>query len=190
MVAALQQGAGISELDFTRHFSADHPVPEPDHNAEALRRIDALGMIGEASLKSSGFYARVVSAERPHTPAETVVLIVEDDQTTGAVIEAVLQKFGYRTRHARNRAEIGAGLAAKPMPDLVLLDVLLPDVNGFDVLNRIRQHAAVKHLPVLMLTSLSDRRDIAKGLGLGADGYLTKPAQPSTLINAIQALVG
>src|SRR3989449_209532 len=121
MVAALQQGAGISELDFTRHFSAGHPVPEPDHNAEALRRIDALGMIGEASLKTSGFYARVVSAERrtrPRTPGETVVLIVEDDQTTGAVIEAVLQKFGYRTRHARNRAEIGTALAAKPMPGL------------------------------------------------------------------------
>jgi CheY-like chemotaxis protein len=193
MVAALQQGAGISELDFTRHFSAGHAVPEPDHNAEALRRIDALGMIGEASLKTSGFYARVVSAERrgrPRMPDETLVLVVEDDQTTGAVIEAALQKFGYRTRHARNRAEIGAGLAAKPMPDLVLLDVLLPDVNGFDVLNRIRQHAAVKHLPVLMLTSLSDRKDIAKGLGLGADGYLTKPAQPSTLIDAIQAIVG
>ena len=193
MVAALQQGAGISELDFTRHFSAGHPVPEPDHNAEALRRIDALGMIGEASLKTSGFYARVVSAERrarPRTPDETLVLVVEDDQTTGAVIEAALQKFGYRTRHARNRAEIGAGLAAKPMPDLVLLDVLLPDVNGFDVLNRIRQHTAVQHLPVLMLTSLSDRKDIAKGLGLGADGYLTKPAQPSTLIDAIQAIVG
>jgi two-component system, OmpR family, response regulator len=157
-----------------------------------LRRIDALGMIGEASLKTSGFYARVVSVERrgrPRTPGETVVLVVEDDQTTGAVIEAVLRKFGYRTRHARNRAEIGAGLAAKPMPDLILLDVLLPDVNGFDVLNRIRQHAAVRHLPVLMLTSLSDRNDIAKGLGLGADGYLTKPAQPSTLIEAIQALV-
>jgi len=76
------------------------------------------------------------------------------------------------------------------MPDLVLLDVLLPDVNGFDVLNRIRQHAALRQLPVLMLTSLSDRMNIAKGLGLGADGYLTKPAQPSTLIDAIQALVG
>jgi CheY-like chemotaxis protein len=191
--SCIAAGGGISELDFTRHFSADHPVPEPDHNAEALRRIDGLGMIGEASLKTSGFYARVVSAERrgrARAPGETVVLIVEDDQTTGAVIEAVLQKFGYRTRYARNRAEIGAGLAAKPMPDLVLLDVLLPDVNGFDVLNRIRQHAAVKHLPVLMLTSLSDRRDIAKGLGLGADGYLTKPAQPSTLIDAIQAIVG
>ncbi|HXM81453.1 MAG TPA: response regulator [Burkholderiales bacterium] len=183
----------MSELDFTKHFSAGHRVPEPDHNAEALRRIDALGMIGEASLKTSGFYARVVSAQRrgrARAPGETVVLIVEDDQTTGTVIEAVLQKFGYRTRHARNRAEIGAGLAAKPMPDLVLLDVLLPDVNGFDVLNRIRQHAAVQHLPVLMLTSLSDRMDIAKGLGLGADGYLTKPAQPSTLIEAIQAIVG
>ena len=79
MVAALQQGAGVSELDFTKHFSADHLVSEPEHNAQALRRIDALGTIGEASLKTSGFYARVVSAEqrgRPRTPGETVVRVV------------------------------------------------------------------------------------------------------------------
>jgi two-component system, OmpR family, response regulator len=182
----------VSELDFTKHFSADHKVPEPDQSAEARRRIDELGMIGEASLKSTGFYAHVRPAQsrgiaRP--PQEICILIVEDDETTGIIIETALRKFGYVTRRARNRAEIGAGLAAKPLPDLILLDVLLPDVNGFDLLNRIRQHSMVKHIPVLMLTSLSDRRDIAKGLGLGADGYLTKPVLPSKLVDAVQAVI-
>ena len=65
----------------------------------------------------------------------------------------------------------------------------MPDANGFDILNRIRQHSQLKQIPVLMLTSLSDRADIARGLALGADGYVTKPALPSTLIDAVQAIV-
>jgi CheY-like chemotaxis protein len=182
----------VSDLDFTTHFSADYKVPEPEHSAEALRNVDELGTIGEAKLKSSGFYARIITAApagRPRAPTETYVLIVEDDQTTAMLIEAVLHKLGYPTRRARNRAEIARGLAAKPTPNLVLLDVMLPDVNGFDVLNRVRQHAALKDIPVLMLTSLSERKDITRGLALGANGYVTKPALPSTLIDAVQAIV-
>jgi CheY-like chemotaxis protein len=182
----------MHDLDFTQHFSADYKLPEPDQSAEAVRDIDELGAIGESCLKSSGFYTRIISAApsgRPRAPSETYVLIVEDDTTTAMVIETVLQKFGYPTRRARNRAEIARGLAAKPTPNLILLDVMLPDVNGFDVLNRIRQHAALKDIPVLMLTSLSERKDITRGLALGANGYVTKPALPSTLIDAVQAIV-
>lgn len=182
----------VADLDFTTLFSAEYKVPEPNQSVEALRHIDELGSIGEAKLKSSGFYARIITASPPgraRAPAETFVLIVEDDQTTGLLIETVLHKFGYPTRRARNRAEIARGLAAKPTPNLVLLDVMLPDVNGFDVLNRMRQHAALKDIPVLMLTSLSERKDITRGLALGANGYVTKPALPSTLIDAVQAIV-
>jgi CheY-like chemotaxis protein len=182
----------VANLDFTTHFSAEYAVPEPDQSAEAQRHIDELGTIGEAKLKSSGFYARIITASPPgraRAPAETCVLIVEDDETTGLLLEAILRKFGYPTRRARNRAEIARGLSAKPTPNLVLLDVMLPDVNGFDVLNRMRQHAALRDIPVLMLTSLSERKDITRGLALGANGYVTKPALPSTLIDAVQAIV-
>jgi len=181
-----------SDLDFTAHFSAEHRVPEPSHTATEIQHIDELGTIGEAKLLASGFYARVIAAAprgRAKAPYETNVLIVEDDEGTGAMIETVLARTGYPTRRARNRREIAVGLAAKPMPDLILLDVILPDVNGFDLLNRVRQHPALRHIPVLILTSLSDRKQIAKGLGLGADGYVTKPALPSTLIDAVQAIV-
>ena len=67
---------------------------------------------------------------------------------------------------------------------------MLPGMNGFDVLNRIRQHKLLENVPVIMLTSLSERRDIAKGLSLGADAYLTKPILPSTLIDAVQVVLG
>lgn len=73
------------ELDFTKHFSADHPVAEPQPSPEVLRGIDELGTIGEAQLKSTGFYTRIVSAApagRPRAPGETLVLVVEDNDTT------------------------------------------------------------------------------------------------------------
>ena len=179
-------------LDFTTHFSSGYSVPEPQHSAGALEQIDDLGVIGESALKASGFYARIIAAApsgRSRMPAETNVLVVEDDDGTALVIMKVLEKIGYPTRRARNRDEIVAALGATPMPDLVLLDIMLPDVNGFDVLNRIRQHPKLEKIPVLMLTLLSSRKDIAKGLAYGADGYVTKPALPSTLIDAVQAII-
>jgi len=184
--------AAKDDLDFTGHFNPDYTVPEPRPSEVELKHIDDLGVIGESKLKSSGFYVRMVSAAPsggPRVPTECTVLVVEDEDGTAFMIEKVLGKAGYHTRRARNRAEISAGLSAKPMPDVILLDVMLPDVNGFYVLNRIRHHAAVKHIPVLMLTWLSERGDIAKGLMHGADGYLTKPALPSTLLDAVQAII-
>lgn len=182
----------VQNLDFTNHFSPGYSVPEPSHSVEDLRKIDELGVIGESTLKANGFYARIVSAAPPgpvRRPSETHVLIVEDDDGSAAVIVKVLDKMGYPTRRARNVREVVSVLVADPKPDLILMDVVLPDGNGFDVLNRIRHHAKLSHIPVLMLTSLSERKDIARGLALGADGYVTKPALPSTLIDAVQAIV-
>jgi DNA-binding response OmpR family regulator len=115
---------------------------------------------------------------------------VEDDEGTAGVILKVLGTSGYNTRHARDLSEIVAELGREPLPDVILLDVMLPNVNGFDVLNKIRWHPKLKSIPVIMLTSLSERSDIVKGLCYGADGYLTKPALPSTLLDAVQAISG
>jgi len=183
------------EQDFTRHFSAKYTVPEPVASSDAMRDIDRLGMIGIEALKDKGYYTRVVvesqtPARKLLDPSKVRVLVVEDDDGTAVVIEKALHAFGCQTRRARNRQEIAEGLAVKPFPHLVLLDVMLPDVNGFDVLNRIRQHPSIAALPVLMVTSLGERKDIARGLILGANGYITKPVLPSALLEAVQALMG
>ena len=178
------------ESDFTVHFSADRKVPEPIHSLKAQSHIDDLGVIGETALKDKGFYARIISAVpagRVRAPQETDVLVVEDNEATALMIVKVLAHMDYHTRVARNCAELALALAT--IPDLILLDVMLPDMNGFDLLNRIRQHSKLKDIPVLLLTSLSGRQDIAKGLALGANGYVTKPAHPSTLIDAVQAIL-
>ena len=181
------------ELDFTRTFATSNAAPEPKLSAAEKTRIDELGMIGATALQSTGYYARFVNAESFHAPAaagDTTVLVIEDDPGTAAVIVKVLEASGYMTRQAANRDEIVAAFSRKPLPDVVLLDVMLPGLNGFDVLNRIRNHEKLRSIRVIMLTSLSERADIVKGLCYGADGYLTKPALPSALVEAVRAVSG
>jgi two-component system OmpR family response regulator len=184
-----------NEADLARHFSSEYTVPEPVASADAARDIDKLGLIGVSELKDKGYFTRIVLEGQKPTrkmldPSKIRVLIVEDDDGTALVIEKSLHTFGCQTRRARNRLEIAQALGAKPFPHLVLLDVLLPDANGFDVLNRIRQHPALEHIPVMMLTSLGERKDVTRGLTLGANGYITKPVPPSTLLQAIETVVG
>jgi len=183
------------ELDFTRQFSAKYTVPEPVPSAEAVRDVDRLGTIGAAALKDKGYYTRIVvggdaPARKLLDPSKIRVLIVEDDEGTALLIEKTLHSRGCQTLRADNRLEIARALAGKPFPHLLLLDVMLRDANGFDLLNRIRQHKALEKLPVLMLTALSERKDVARGLMLGANGYITKPVLPSTLLEAVEAVVG
>ena len=182
-------------LDFTKHFSEGYTVPEPVASEEMIRDIDKLGLIGLDALKEHGYYTRMVVEHRALAPklldpSNIRVLIVDDDETTGKLIELTIHAKGCKTRRARNRQEIAQGLAEKPLPHLVLLDILLPDANGFDVLNRIRQHPALQQIPVLMLSALGERKDVTRGLTLGADGYITKPVLPSALLKAVEAVIG
>jgi two-component system OmpR family response regulator len=183
------------DLNFTEHFSEGYTVPEPVTSEEAVRDIDKLGLIGVNSLQDQGFFTRMVFEHRRMTPKllnpqKIRVLIVDDDEATGKLIELTLHAAGCKTRRARNRVEIAQGLAEKPLPHLVLLDILLPDTNGFDVLNRIRQHPALQKIPVLLLSALGERKDVTRGLTLGADGYITKPVLPSVLLKAVEATIG
>jgi two-component system, OmpR family, response regulator len=184
-----------AELDFAKHFSAGYTVPEPVTSAEAARDIDKLGLIGVDALKDKGFFTRIVVEDRVLTrkllnPQNVRVLVVDDDESTAALIELTLHSIGCRTRLAHTRQEIVDGLAEKPLPHLVLLDVLMPDADGFDVLNRIRQHPALQNIPVMMLTALGERKHVTRGLTLGADGYITKPVLPSVLLSAVEAILG
>jgi two-component system OmpR family response regulator len=183
------------ELDFTTHFSAGYTVPEPVASPQDALDVDKLGLIGVEALKDQGFYTRIVLEDRVPArklfdPQKVRVLIVDDDPSTGALVELALHSKGCQTRVARSRQEIAEALADKPLPHLILLDVLMPDANGFDVLNRIRHHPALHTVPVLMLTALAERRDVTRGLALGADGYVTKPVLPSVLLKAVEAVVG
>lgn len=107
--------------------------------------------------------------------SETVVLIVEDDPDQLALADLRVSMAGYAVRVARSQAELHQSLAKEGVPDLLLLDVMLPDGNGFEILSRLRSLPAFATLPIVLLTAKNEPGDIDRGLKLGADGYITKP---------------
>ena len=177
------------DLDFTNLFNQETKVKEPETTPQEQKQLSAEATIGESKLTSNGYFVRINKAAPNRKPLRTppAILVVEDDIVTATLITRILEANGFMVRHAANRDAIVSGL--KTTPDLVILDVLMPDANGFDILNRVRQHDGLKDLPVLMLTSLGALDDILKGLKLGANGYLTKPAKSKALLDAIRSVL-
>jgi two-component system OmpR family response regulator len=145
-------------------------------------------------LRQNGYYVSLVrkSAVHPGRAAgkKISVLVIEDDPDILKVLQIFLKMEGHETRTASNRNEVVAALRVTPLPDLVLLDVRLPDVNGFDILARMRQYPAMKMLPVIMLTAEATREAVLKGLVGGANGYVTKPFQIDGLLKAVNMVLG
>jgi len=113
------------------------------------------------------------------------VLIVDDDRRLSAMVAEYLTGNGFRVRAAETA---GAGIAeiARLSPDAVVLDVMLPDMDGFEALKRIRSSSDV---PVLMLTARGDETDRIVGLEIGADDYLPKPFNPRELLARLKAIL-
>lgn len=114
------------------------------------------------------------------------IVVLEDDASTRRLITAVLKKSGHEVTDVDNGAE-GLLIVLAEQPDLVVSDVEMPKLNGFEVLQNIRQEPETADTPVILLTSLSSRADIRKGMSHGADDYITKPFEPAELIESVNA---
>lgn len=165
---------------------------EPEITSEASKPFENAAMIGDEKLRATGFFVNIVrrASNADFAGTAPLILVIEDDRGTVAIIDAVLKRQGFSTRTAGNLQEIIRALNTKPHPDLILLDIMLPDANGFAVLERLRRHPDHGSIPVVMLTSLSEPADVAKGLALGATGYMSKPARPQALLSAIEIVLG
>jgi two-component system phosphate regulon response regulator PhoB len=115
------------------------------------------------------------------------VLIIEDDPDLTEVLRYNLDQAGYEVLNARDGAE-GLRQARLTLPDIVILDLMLPLLDGFEVCRRLRAEAATAHLLILMLTAKSEETDQVVGLSLGADDYVTKPFSVKVLMERIKAL--
>src|SRR6187402_972170 len=116
------------------------------------------------------------------------ILIVEDEEDLRHVLIFNLEAAGHRVIAASRGAE-AIRLVKQEVPDLVLLDVMLPDVTGLDVCRQIKTEAATKHTCVVMLTARAEEIDRVVGFELGADDYVTKPFSVRELLLRIQAIV-
>ena len=116
------------------------------------------------------------------------VLVVDDEADIVALVAYHLAKSGYKVSTASTGAEALA-LARRERPSLIVLDLMLPGMSGFDVLGQLRASETTAETPVLMLTARREEGDRIKGLSLGADDYLTKPFSPQELVLRVAAIL-
>jgi DNA-binding response OmpR family regulator len=116
------------------------------------------------------------------------ILIAEDEESIIASLEFLMRRAGYETRVARD-GDAALASAAQYAPQLVLLDIMLPGLSGFDVCERIRADPALRATRVMMLTARGASDDEARGRAAGADDYVTKPFSTHDLVARVRALL-
>ena len=182
---------GDDDPDFTYPLQPMHlngSAPKPDDTGRTVKEVraaqEALDRAGaylfQDRLKNRPALARKANAIR--------VLVVEDDPDQAALANLRVSTAGYAVRVAFNFKQLIAEVRG-PLPDLLLLDVNLPDGDGFDILGRIRRHRKLALLPVVMLTARTDPQDVRRGLEVGADGYITKPYSKKILTEIIRGVL-
>ncbi|UYG09288.1 response regulator transcription factor [Halomonas sp. M4R1S46] len=116
------------------------------------------------------------------------VLVVDDEPNIVLSLEFLMQQAGFEVTTAGD-GQTALDCVAAETPDLVLLDISLPDISGFDVLERLRADPALARLPIIMLTAHGREVEREKGLALGADDYITKPFSTQALVDKVRALL-
>lgn len=113
------------------------------------------------------------------------ILIVEDEESLLKLESILLTSKGYEVKGVPN-GQAALQALAEVKPDLILLDVMLPEIDGFEVCRRIKSNPETHHIPIIMLTAKKSREDMAKGEQVGADWYITKPFKSAMVIETIQ----
>ena len=185
----------IAELGLIEEVDGEATVPAVDNRTLVINQEHFLreAKSAGAELTRTGAYLAADRVASRHVaakaPGDTVVLLVEDDPDQRALADLRLSMAGYKVRVAASVQAFLQSMLDEGAPDLLLLDVELPDGDGFEVLAKLRRHQAYASLPIVLLTAKNDPADIGKGLVLGADGYVTKPYTRNILGDIIRRVL-
>jgi pilus assembly protein CpaE len=116
------------------------------------------------------------------------ILIVDDDRDSLKLIGLMLQRRGYQITVAQNGAQ-SLAKAESDKPDLIILDVMMPDIDGYEVCRRLRMNSQTAHIPIIMFTAKTQVTDKVAGFQAGADDYLTKPVHPAELASRVESVL-
>lgn len=116
------------------------------------------------------------------------IILIEDEEDIAALLKLQAELSGYKL-HVEVDGINGFRAIEREKPDLVLLDIMLPGQNGFDVCRKMKGHADLKNIPVIILTAKAEELDMILGLELGADDYIAKPFSPRVLFSKIKAIL-
>jgi DNA-binding response OmpR family regulator len=126
-----------------------------------------------------------VTQIRPARAQPATILVADDEQDIRELVAYRLSRAGYTIIEARDGQE-AFELAADQAPDMAVLDVMMPHLNGFDLTERLRHTPATQRLPILLMSASVQEVDISRGFAVGADGYLTKPFTPDQLLTRVR----
>jgi len=178
-----------SSLDFTD--LADERAPSPAVRETPTPAEEEEALIGSRALGTDGFH--LIAARRSGRaavdPGTQVVLVVDDDLATGELAARVLRRAGFQAAVVDNPRDAARHMSRLGPPALVLLDVEMPVMNGFDFLARLRANKRLKDTPVILFTAHSERRHVVRGLLAGADGYIAKPISGAALVAAVKTVL-
>ncbi|KPJ75651.1 MAG: hypothetical protein AMJ54_14370 [Deltaproteobacteria bacterium SG8_13] len=116
------------------------------------------------------------------------ILIVDDEPSIIVPLQFLMEQNGYDTMVAFSGEEAMESILADP-PDLILLDIMLPIIDGFEVCQRVRERSELDHVRIIMITAMGSEANIAKGLALGADAYITKPFSNAAVVEKVRELL-
>ena len=119
----------------------------------------------------------------------TTALMIEDNEDNRVLMTQLLQNAGYETLEAETGME-GLEMALTRQPDFILLDIQLPDIDGREVLQKLRQDSVGRDIPVIAVTSYAMAGDEERLLAIGCNGYIEKPIEPTLVISQIRKLLG
>ncbi len=127
----------------------------------------------------------MIFTDQSDAGAGTRVLIVEDSATQAQRLRHILESSGYRVTSAAN-GKLALEMALRQKPGLVISDVIMPEMNGYELCNAIKQHPTLQDVPVILVTTLSDPQDVIRGLACRADNFILKPYDASHLLHRVQ----
>lgn len=120
---------------------------------------------------------------------QPVVLCADDDEDILALVAFRLERSGYTVLQARDGQE-ALELALRELPDLAVLDVMMPKLDGFELTKRLRAAESTSRMPIILLTARAQDADVSQGFEAGADDYIRKPFSPQELRTRVQAILG
>lgn len=120
---------------------------------------------------------------------QPLILIADDDPDILALVSFRLERAGYEVVQARNGEE-AVQVALARRPDLAVIDVMMPRIDGYEATRQLRQHEGTSRMPIILLTARVQEEDIARGFDAGADDYVKKPFSPQELGSRVQAVLG
>lgn len=123
--------------------------------------------------------------------AKRTILAVDDEPMVTRLAQVNLQRVGYVVKTASNGIEgLEALRSGEPLPDMILLDVTMPFMDGFEMVNQMQADPKLKDIPVVMATARAHDADLVQGQAVGVTHYLTKPINPTELVNIVREVIG